>query len=250
MGLSGLSAIMGLVSIIISLFFYPALLVGISSENDFSSYQSAAEAYKKSRVLFGSYVVLVSLMIIAIMGGFMLLIVPALYVAVLISITPYVWLFEGKKGKDAISGSWHYIKGKWWAVFLRYLSMALILGVVQSIVTSVFSSIFPAQQLDIPSAVGSFNIPTSFLAVSSPQVVLATSLLSYLFSLPITFILGYLVYKFLGSKKILPVDEGLINASKKSVSRFVVLGIIALVLLILAVIGSFLFALFQLRGLM
>ena len=247
-GLTGLSALMGLVSVIIALFFYPALMIVITSEGNPAGIKSAGSAYKESWPILGSYLVLVSLMAIVAAGGFLLLIIPVIYVGVMVSLSPFVWLIEGKRGKDALAVSWFYIKGNWRKLFWSYLFTGILLAVIQGIISGIFSAFFPPQQLPIPASSIPYNIPSYFLTTASPEVTLVGSLLGYLFSVPISIAFGFVIYRFLKSQKENQLNDVVLASSRKSISRFMILGIVAMVLLVIVILGAFSFALFQLKG--
>ncbi len=249
-GLMGMSALMGLLSVIVALFFYPALIIVITSENSPSGIKSASLAYKESRSLLGSYLVLVSLMAVAVAGGLLILIIPAIYVGIMLSLSPFAWIIEGKKGKDALAASWFYIKGNWWKISWRYLLAGIILAIIQGFVSGIFSSFFPSQPISLPAGSIPYNVPASLLTVAAPEVTLIVSLLSYFFSAPIMVALGFKIYQSLKNLKTVQIDEVGLASGRKSVSRFIILGIVAMILLIIIILGAFSFALFQLKGLM
>ena len=77
------------------------------------------------------------LVILVTIGGFALLIVPGIYVAIAFSLALPVLLLEGTKGASALGRSHSLIKGRWWRTFgllvAGYTLASIIAGIVQGI---------------------------------------------------------------------------------------------------------------------
>jgi len=101
-------------------------LIGVATEK-FSDYKTA---FRESFGLFLPYLWLSILSGLAMAGGFILLVVPGIYIAVSLSLAAYVFLAEGKRGWDALVGSWHYVRGHWWAVFGRLILLCVLALVI------------------------------------------------------------------------------------------------------------------------
>jgi len=69
-----------------------------------------------------------------ILGGFILLVVPAIIFAVWFSLSSFVFVREGQKGFNALLRSKEYIRGKWGSVFRRLLIILLFWLVLYLIV--------------------------------------------------------------------------------------------------------------------
>ncbi len=83
-------------------------------------------SYRATIGLFWPLVWLVILEMLAVMGGFVMLIVPGIWLCFSLSLMSYVFVIERRRGIDALRQSKDYIKGYWWAFFWRTL---LLLGV-------------------------------------------------------------------------------------------------------------------------
>jgi hypothetical protein len=86
------------------------------------------------------WVVLLSSLVIA--GGFLLLIIPGIIVAVWLVFAQQVAIFEDKRGVQALKQSRQYVRNRWWEVFSRFFVLIIITmlaGIVGSIVISIFT---------------------------------------------------------------------------------------------------------------
>lgn len=79
---------------------------------------------------------------LAVMTGFVLLILPGLVLAWYLSMTMPVYLKEGIRGMDALTRSIELVKGHWWGVFGRLFVMALLIGFVYGIGAGLLSAAF------------------------------------------------------------------------------------------------------------
>ena len=65
--------------------------------------------------------------------GFICFIVPGIVFSIWFSFAPYVFIFEGKKGFEALKRSKELVKGKWWPIFWRIVIVMVISGLISSI---------------------------------------------------------------------------------------------------------------------
>jgi hypothetical protein len=100
---------------------------------------SVKEAYRKSLSLAVPAFVVGILSTLAVLLGFILLIVPGIYLLVVFSFGNYVLFADGLKGSSALKASKYYVKGYWWGVAGRYLVLGLVAMVFQ-IIFSLFSN--------------------------------------------------------------------------------------------------------------
>lgn len=73
-----------------------------------------------------------------IMGGLFLFIIPWIIFAVWFSFATFVFLFEGKKGMDALIVSREYVRGRWLGIFGRGILIGLLMLLVTYVPTIVF----------------------------------------------------------------------------------------------------------------
>lgn len=132
----GLLAFAGsIISVVASL----ALINALAHGTDF------ATSYRVGLKLFWSGIWLAILVMVAVAGGFILLIVPGIILAIGFMFTNYALVVEDKRGMQALLRSRQYVRGYWWAVLGRgllagaifvagmlliYLPSFLILGAV------------------------------------------------------------------------------------------------------------------------
>ena len=130
----GVSLLIGsLVSVPASL----ALINAIAHGTDF------AMSYRVGLKLFWPAVWICILDVLAVAGGFMLLIVPGIILSIALMFANYALVVEDKRGMRALTQSREYAKGYWWAIvgrnillgaiflgmlFFVYLPLALLLG--------------------------------------------------------------------------------------------------------------------------
>jgi len=72
-----------------------------------------------------------------ILGGFILLVVPAIIFAVWFSLSSFVFVTEGQRGFNAFLRSKEYVQGRWWSVFRRLLIIIFFWLVLYLIVFSI-----------------------------------------------------------------------------------------------------------------
>jgi hypothetical protein len=122
-----------------------------------------------------SYIGVMIVLGLIIIGGYILLIIPGIIFTVFLSMVIPVYILEEKHGLGAISRSWNLVKGHFWAVFGR-LILVLLISMVISAIQNMFS--------------GNSQLLVSLIMLAP------TFILSY-FTLGYT----YLIYKDLSSNK-------------------------------------------------
>jgi hypothetical protein len=78
--------------------------------------------------------------------GFFALIIPGILVAVWFTFVTQVVVFEDKRGMAALEQSRAHVRGRWWAVFGRYLLLVLVVigaMIVVSFVAVLFTGLLP-----------------------------------------------------------------------------------------------------------
>jgi len=259
-GLGLVSFVLSIVSLVVMFLFYPALVLVILSETPLASYESVKEFYKRACKMFWPFLAILGLGVVAIMGGALLLFIPAIYVSIMITFSVFAFILDQKKGKEALATSWAYVKGNWWKVFGRYLVLGIAFGIAQSIIKAILGKIFPPSSMALnlpegssvylPQWLGSSGAWMSSLSVTSPAALLLSTVINTALFGPLTLVYSFLVYKGLKSAKFSGISEPELVAARKSVKTFSVLGIIAFALIVLIIFGSFGFALFSLKSIL
>ena len=70
---------------------------------------------------------------LAVMGGFILIVIPGFIFAVWFYFSVYVFVFEGLKGTSALKRSKQLVNGYFWPIFGRVLLLSLAVGIVGAI---------------------------------------------------------------------------------------------------------------------
>jgi hypothetical protein len=90
---------------------------------------TVAEAYRKSTSIFWSFLLVQLLVGIIVSLGFIVFIIPGIYLAIRYSFAAFAVIGENKRGMDALNRSRDLVRGRWWEVFIR-LIFILILSLV------------------------------------------------------------------------------------------------------------------------
>lgn len=122
-------AILMIVGAVIGVYATIALIKGLADEsmNDWKA------AYKKSRGMFWQFVWIAILVGIVVMIGFILLVLPGIYLSIALAFYVFFFVLEGSRGWDAAKKSKELVKGYWWAVFGRWLAFGIIIAIIVSI---------------------------------------------------------------------------------------------------------------------
>jgi hypothetical protein len=168
-------------------------------------------SYKATIGLFWPFVWLTILEVLAVMGGFVMLIIPGIWLSFALSLMAYVFVIEHRRGIDALRQSKDYIKGYWWAVAGR----VILLGILFMVVTLVV------------------EVPIAFLA--GKLVARLASVVLALFFFPFSAIYHYVIFGNLRELK-----PELAGAQTKEGTGFIkasaIVGIVAPVLIVLALV--------------
>jgi hypothetical protein len=115
-----LGALLNLVGVIIAIASSLAMIAAIGKNENFTA--SYATGFK----LFWASIWITILSTLAYFGGFVLLIIPGIMLAIQLAFVQYVLVLENKNGMAALAQSREYMKGYWWAFVGRTLLLGLI----------------------------------------------------------------------------------------------------------------------------
>jgi hypothetical protein len=93
---------------------------------------SVRDAYKRGWSLLPAYLWLLIILTLIEMGGFVLGFIPGIIFQIWFSLAVFVFVFENLRGFQALLRSKQMVKGKFWAIFLRLLILAIILGAIST----------------------------------------------------------------------------------------------------------------------
>lgn len=94
-------------------------------------------AFKAAKGKVLSYLWVTILGALVTYGGFVLLIIPGIYIAVAVVFAYIVCVMEGDKGLGALVKSREYVRGRWWKVF-GYMASVVVIGLFVNILLSLF----------------------------------------------------------------------------------------------------------------
>ena len=86
-------------------------------------------SYRASLRFFWPYVWIAILSSLALMGTAIMLVIPAIWLAILFTLKSYTLVIENRRGMDSLRQSKDYVTGYWWAVFGRALLFGIIIGI-------------------------------------------------------------------------------------------------------------------------
>ncbi len=167
-------SIMGAISFVGSFFVWswavPSLIYALKDNTNIK------ESYKRGLKILPAYIWVYFLLTTIITGGFLLFVIPGILFSVWFSLAIFVLVFEKKRGFNALLKSQHLVKGKFWAVFWRFLILGLIVGLGVILISTLIFLIIENQQIEnqISELIGYFF---------------------QLFILPFFLIYGFLIYE-------------------------------------------------------
>ncbi len=105
-----------------------SLIASLALINALAHGTDVVTSYRVGLKLFWAAAWICILEILAIAGGFVLLIVPAIILGIGLMFATYVLVVEDKHGMQALLESKEYIKGYWWAVVGRVILLGILFG--------------------------------------------------------------------------------------------------------------------------
>jgi hypothetical protein len=104
-------------------------------------------SYRFGLARFWSVVLIVILVALAIIAGFILLVIPGFIVLTRLTCAVPALVVEGRRGRSALSRSWNLVKGRGWPVFGTIIVAGIITSVVSAIFTAPFTNSWVARGL-------------------------------------------------------------------------------------------------------
>ncbi|MDA1334949.1 MAG: hypothetical protein O2794_02970 [bacterium] len=89
--------------------------------------EGTTHIYSRSAKFLWAFVFVLLLQQLAVMGGFVLLIIPGVLTAIYLTFTSYMVIVEGKRGMDVLMGSWLLAKDYLGQIFVKMLFIGLVL---------------------------------------------------------------------------------------------------------------------------
>lgn len=143
-----------IITVIASLIMTVALIFAVAHKNI-----SAKEAYLKSVPQLLRYIAYAIVSSVLILIGFILLVIPGIWLTVCFAFGAYFLLLQGTSTKESLLASKALVKGRWWGVAVR-LAVLMLLGMALMIVLLV-----------IENTIGAFIGATAAYALTSGLAV-------------------------------------------------------------------------------
>ncbi len=105
------------------------------------------ESYRYGFSRFWSIVLIGVLSALAIVGGFILLIVPGFIVLTHLTCAIPAMVIEDQRGRAALRRSWNLVRGRGWPVFGTIIVAGLISGIVNGLLTAPFGDNWAARSI-------------------------------------------------------------------------------------------------------
>jgi hypothetical protein len=101
---------------------------------------SVEQSYRFGFHRLGSVLVVSVLVGLATIAGFILLVIPGIYIGVRLAVSVEALVVEGRRPTESMGRSWALVGGHWWHAFGALLVAGLITGVVNAVITTPFSN--------------------------------------------------------------------------------------------------------------
>jgi hypothetical protein len=101
---------------------------------------SLEQSYRFGFHRLGSVLLVTVLVILAVMGGLILLIIPGIYIGIRLSMSTQALVVEGRRPPEATRRPWRLVSGHWWHTFGTLVLAGLLTFVVNALITTPFSA--------------------------------------------------------------------------------------------------------------
>lgn len=228
-----------LVSMIVFLLAQLAMVSIVSNAHN-NITDTVSSSFKNSFSMFWSFVLLVLLTTLIVMGGYIALIIPGILFAFYTSFATIVLVDEKQKGYDALAKSYVVMKGKFWQVVTTMLKVVFrsLVFIIPFFLLSIGATFF-GNYLDFGSFTPNSPVVQNGVVVGQvfdgPYTTAISQILNMLLSalwFPFLFILNYRVFAYLRFIKgnITPEET---QKAKKTLKIFTALGVVVFVGLVL-----------------
>jgi hypothetical protein len=98
---------------------------------------SFGQSFRFGFARFGSLLLVSTLLCLAIVAGFIPLVLPGIYIGVRLAASIPALVVEGRRGSQALSRSWSLVSGQWWHTFGTIVLAWLLLGIVSTVIRGI-----------------------------------------------------------------------------------------------------------------
>ncbi len=214
------------IAVIIGLLSYIAMVLIIMQPTQVPFNE---EVLKKTFKLFGAYIWISILILLATIGGFAMFVIPGLIVSVLLSLSAYFFIEGGQRGVKALVSSWNSVRDQFWPVVWRMAHLMLVL-LGASFVLAFFLFILKV------AAVGDLNTVLQSLKEGTYKVSLGGSVIeqaaSALIFLPFSLIYIFGLYDALKSSNVTAINPEREKKITNAIYSLAIVGVIAIIVAI------------------
>jgi hypothetical protein len=197
---------------ILTIFASIAAILSLEQKTDFNG------SYRKSVSFFWPFLWVSILSGLAVIGGFIMLIVPGIILSIALGFSRFIVIVENRRGLNVLTQSRAYAKGYWWAILGRYVLLGLCFAAVMLVI----------------------DLPITLLLGKVTGALIYAILL--LFITPFSFVYLYNIYKNLAALKP-EVAASQATTGKKFLTASAIVGLATpIILLILFIILIAVFA--------
>lgn len=171
------SALIGLISIFqnIMLYVVTGVYVKLYAKKGRGNFD-IEDVWSEVKIIYWNVLGVQFLAGIIIIGGLLLLIIPAIYLGVVVSIAFAIIIFENIGAGSAISRSFELMKGNWWKSFGAYIVLGLLTSIASAVFAGLVGLIFIASTNSVISAIYTILVGFSSVIFSVVLILLAVFL--------------------------------------------------------------------------
>jgi hypothetical protein len=144
--------------------------------------------------MLGSALLISLLSGLAVAGGTLAFVLPGIWMTIAFAFALYVYLDEGRTGREALARSAELVKGRWWGILGRVVLPGLVLLVVSMIASSIIEVIVGLiagyHPSDLVSPMGFMN----WTVLGPPATQVASGALGVINTLPLIIIAPFLTH--------------------------------------------------------
>lgn len=213
-----------LLSFVLVYLSYLAIVIAITTPSP--EHAITSTLYQKAWLIFYSYIIIFLLMSVSMLAGSILLVIPGIIIAVLLCLTPYVFVVEKKQGMHALVKSWYYVKGNWWRVLGRILVFGILIVCLLALLSLIISitginTIGPMTTVETGHIVQKVSLLESIINQAFSAFVVTPLSISFL----------YMLYKALRNRKPEEPDEAQQKSIRKILYGTMIAGIVMTIIM-------------------
>jgi hypothetical protein len=127
---SALISLLAFALIYIVIIFLMAVFFRGTADLYKGDYRGVGTAYSRGFKIFWPFAVVCIAFGLVCNAGTYLLLIPGIAFFIYLLFSSFEFIVDGKRGFDALLGSWALVKNRWWMIFGRLLLLSLLIGLV------------------------------------------------------------------------------------------------------------------------